>query len=311
MDALARRLFQSIQATRDLPDYLQIWPGHGAGSACGKALGAMPSTTLGFERVANWAFQFNDENSFVEEVLSGQPEPPGYFARMKSVNRSGPPPFPSLGPLPELGAHEIQEAFHTGVTVVDVRRSADFAAGHIPGTLSIPMGTSLATWAGTFVDDSRDIVLVADDDDRLARARHTLAVIGLDRVVGRAGRRARDEWQSEIGELERVEQVSVEQVAETDSDERIVIDVRGTAEWEEGHLPNARHYFLGDLIRKARDLPHDTPIAVHCHGGTRASVAASLLQAQGFSNVANIAGGYRAWTDAKLPVEQNEAPTDA
>jgi hydroxyacylglutathione hydrolase len=296
-----------VQATSDLPDYLQLWPGHGAGSACGKELGALPSTTLGFERIANWAFQFHNENGFVDEVLSGQSEPPGYFARMKTVNRAGPTPFPTLGPLREVGGQEIQDAFHTGVTVVDVRSSADFAAGHIPGTLSIPMGTSLATWAGTFIDSSRDILLLADDDDdRLERARHTLALIGLDRVVGRGGRRAREEWQSEVGELERVEQVSVDQVA--NDDERTVIDVRGNAEWEEGHLPNARHYFLGDLVRKARDLPHDTPIAVHCHGGTRASVAASLLQAQGFTNVANISGGYRAWTEAKLPVEQDEAP---
>jgi len=308
MDVLARRLFQSIQATRDLPDYLQLWPGHGAGSACGRALGALPSTTLGFERVANWAFQFTDETCFAKEVLSGQPEPPAYFARMKSVNRAGPPVFPELGPLPELGAQEIQDAFHRGVTVVDVRSTADFAAGHIPGTLSIPMGTSLATWAGTFVDYTRDMVLVADDDDRLQRARYTLALIGLDRVVARAGRRAREEWQVEIGELERVDQVSIEEVA--NDEDRTVIDVRGNAEWEEGHLPNARHYFLGELVRKARELPHDTPIAVHCHGGTRASVAASLLQAQGFTNVANMSGGYRAWTEAKLPVERDDAPAD-
>ena len=308
MDALARRLFQSLQATRDLPDYLQVWPGHGAGSACGRALGALPSTTLGFERVANWAFQFHDENSFVAEVLSGQPEPPGYFARMKAVNRAGPSPFPVFAPLPEAGAQQVQDAFHTGVTVVDVRSSADFAAGHIPGTLSIPMGTSLATWAGTFVPESRDIMLIADDADRLTRARRTLALIGLDRVTSWAGRRARDEWQAEFGELERVERLSIEEIA--DDDERTVIDVRGDAEWEEGHLPNARHYFLGDLVRKARELPHDAPLAVHCHGGTRASVAASLLQAQGFTNVATIAGGYSAWTEAKLPVERDEAAAD-
>ena len=308
MEGMARKLFQSLKATTDLPDYLQLWPGHGAGSSCGRELGALPSTTLGFERVANWAFQFHDENSFVEEVLSGQPEPPGYFARMKTVNRSGPPPLPSLAPIREVGAHQIQDAFHTGVTVVDVRSSASFAAGHIPGTMSIPMGTSLATWAGTFVPESRDIVLITDDDDRLSRARHTLALIGLDRVVAWAGQRALDEWQSEIGELERVEQVSVDAIA--NGDERTVIDVRGNAEWEEGHLPNARHYFLGDLVRQARDLPHDTPIAVHCHGGTRSSVAASLLQAQGFTNVANMSGGYRAWTEANKPVERDEAHAD-
>src|SRR4029078_4207770 len=132
---------------------------------------------------------------------------------MKRVNRSGPPPLPSLAPIREVGAHQIQDAFHTGVTVVDVPSSASSAAAHIPGTMSIPRGASLATWAGTFVPESRDIVLITGDDDRLSRARHTLALIGLDRVVAWAGQRALDAWQTAVGELERLQRGSDETVS--------------------------------------------------------------------------------------------------
>lgn len=301
METMARELFRSLRALGDLPDYLQIWPGHGAGSACGKALGSLPSTTLGFERVANWAFQIDDEDTFIRAVLSGQPEPPGYFARMKTVNRAGPPPWPEMDSLPEIHVPGIHRALSTNVAVIDVRPSAEFAVGHIPGTLSIPMGDSLATWAGTLIDEEREILLLGDDGQRLRDAQRVLALIGLDRVVGWAGRTARMTWETEIGPLARVRQVAPDDIA---AEGRTVIDVRRTPEWEEGHVPGARHVYLGDLTAWAKHLPPDTPIALHCQGSTRASIAASLLQAEGFSNVASVSGGYRAWTAAGLPIER-------
>ena len=302
MDAMARDLFRSLRALGDLPDYLQIWPGHGAGSACGKALGNLPSTTLGFERVANWAFQIDDENDFVRVVLAGQPEPPGYFARMKVVNRAGPSPWPDMDSLPEIHVPGIRRALATDVAVIDVRPSAEFAVAHIPGTLSVPMGDSLATWAGTLIDDRREIVLLADDSARLRAAQRVLALIGLDRVVGWAGKSARMTWQTEVGPLSRVRQVAPEAVA---SDDRLVVDVRRGSEWDEGHVPGARHVYLGDLAAGTDDLPRDTPIALHCQGSTRASIAASILQAKGFTDVANVSGGFRAWEEAGLPVERD------
>lgn len=303
METLARALFRSLRATADLPDYLQIWPGHGAGSACGKALGAMPSTTLGYERLVNWAFQVDDEDEFVRSVLAGQPEPPKYFAMMKSINRDGPSPAPAPDEVPELDLTAFETAIAAGASIVDVRSTADFAAEHIPSTINLPTGSSFATWAGSLLPYDRDIVLLADDRRRIARARHALRLIGLDRVVAWAGAPLRDAWRQMRGRLETVRHIDVNQLAA--ANHRTVIDVRGAAEWSEGHLPVARHLFLGDLVALTRDLPHDTPIAVHCQGGTRSAIAASLLQAQGFTNVANVSGGIRAWEAAGLPVERD------
>jgi hydroxyacylglutathione hydrolase len=308
MDVLARQLFRSLHATSDLPDFLQLWPGHGEGSACGKALGAMPSSTLGYERLVNWAFQIGDEDSFVHEVLHGQPEPPRYFARMKSVNRDGPAPAPMPNELPELDLAGFERARNEGASIVDVRATADFAAGHIPSTLNIPVGTSFATWAGSLLPYERDIVLLADTPDRIERARRLLTLVGHDRVVARGGRALRDEWQHSYGALARVK--LIESTELPDDGARVVIDVRGQPEWDAGHMPRARHLFLGDLVELARDIPHDTPIAVHCQGGTRSAIAASLLQAQGFTDVANVAGGFRAWEDAGLPVGTTGEPDD-
>lgn len=295
MDALARQLFHAIRATKSLPDYLQVWPGHGAGSACGKALGAMPSTTLGYERIANWAFQLDDEEAFVREVTAGQPEPPRYFARMKTVNRDGPPPA-THDPLAELALDDVRGALAAGDPVVDVRATAEFARAHIPGTINIPTGTSFATWAGSLLSYDRPITLLADDRGRIERARLLLSLIGLDRVAGFGGAAIREAW----GALQRVEQIDVKTLAA--SKDRTIVDVRGQSEWDEGHLPRAKHLFLGDLVELTRDLPRDAPLALHCQGGTRSAIAASVLQAQGFTNVANVTGGIRAWEHAGLPV---------
>lgn len=303
MESMARELFRSLQALRDLPDYLQLWPGHGAGSACGKALGAMPSTTLGYERLVNWAFQSKDEATFVASVLEGQPEPPKYFARMKTVNRDGPQMTPPRTPLPEIDLATLERALADGTPVVDVRATADFAAGHIPKVINIPNGTSFITWAGSLLPYDRDIILLADDDHRIERARHGLSLIGMDRVRGRGGAASRAAWEARHGALQKVRVLNVQQLAA--SDDRRIIDVRGASEWNEGHLRGAEHLFLGDLVARASSIPRDTPIAVHCQGGTRSAIAASLLQAQGFTDVANVAGGIRAWEDAGLPIDRS------
>jgi hydroxyacylglutathione hydrolase len=303
MEAMARQLFQSLRATADLPDYLQLWPGHGAGSACGKSLGAMPSSTMGYERIANWAFQITDEKAFVTEVLAGQPEPPAYFARMKQVNRDGPTP-PSVEPLRELTLTDVRNALEAKGPVVDVRATAAFARGHIPGTLNIPTGTSFATWAGSLLPYDRNIVLLADDDDRIARARMLLSMIGIDRIAGFAGANVREEWARQYGPLQSTEQVGVESL--TNANHRMIVDVRRTSEWDEGHVPDAHHLYLGKLAELTKDLPRDTPIAVHCQGGTRSAIAASLLQSHGFTDVANVTGGFDAWTKAGFPVATSD-----
>jgi hydroxyacylglutathione hydrolase len=307
-DALARRLFHSLRAVAALPDYLQIWPGHGAGSACGKSLGAMPSTTLGYERLTNWAFQIADEDIFIAAAKAGQPEPPPYFARMKVVNRDGPSPRPTHS-LEELDVSAVRTAMQRGAMVLDVRSTANFAAGHIPGTINLPIGSSFLTWAGWLVPHDRDVILLADDDARIQRARAMLSLIGVDSVTARAGRAVLDAWTSTVGPLQRVEQVDVATLS--GANDRVVIDVRNDAEWSEGHLPSAEHMFLGQLVETARALPRDTPLALHCQGGTRSAIAASLLQAEGFTQVANLAGGYKAWVAAGLPTISSAAEMPA
>jgi hydroxyacylglutathione hydrolase len=299
MDAMARKLFRSIRALNDLPDYLQLWPGHGAGSACGKSLGAMPATTLGYERIANWAFQIDDEEEFVREVLADQPEPPKYFATMKTVNRDGPAPTPPATELPDLDLSEFERLMRAGAAMVDVRSTADFAAGHIPGTVNLPTGSSFATWAGSLLRYDQDIVLLADDPKRIAKARHGLALIGLDRVIATGGSALREAWVITNGPLQKVKLLNAKDV---NTSSRRVIDVRGASEWNEGHIERAEHRFLGDLLTSIDDLPRDTPIALHCQGGTRSAIAASLLQANGFTDVANLAGGIQAWKAAGLPI---------
>ena len=306
MEHWARALFQSLRKMREYPDYLQLWPGHGAGSACGKSLGAMPSTTLGYERLVNWALGIDDEREFAKAVLAGQPEPPRYFSRMKLLNRDGAPPFPPVLPR-RVDAPALAQALESpeASTVVDTRGSQEFAAGFIPGTINIPAGTSFLTWAGSLLSPERDVILLVDGGEHRARQlARQLALIGLDRVVGWGGAALFDEWRAAQRPVEYVRSVEAGHVAALDA---AIIDVRGHAEWDAGHIPGARHIFLGDLLDAAGDLPRDRPIVVSCQGGTRASIGASLLRAHGFSNVVNFSGGFAAWRGAGLPVETVDA----
>ena len=170
--------------------------------------------------------------------------------------------------------------------------------------MSIPFGTSFATWAGSLLDPDRDIVLLADGAGRIENARRMLALIGIDRVTGFAGKAARAEWAT-TDRLESVEQLDPSDVAT--KNHRTVIDVRGASEWDAGHIPDARHLFLGDLAATSDELPRDLPIVLHCQGGTRASIAASMLQAKGFTNVTTMKGGMDAWKAAHLPVEGSKS----
>jgi hydroxyacylglutathione hydrolase len=308
MEHSARALFQSLRRMREFPEYLQLWPGHGAGSACGKSLGSMPSTTLGYERLFNWAFQVSDEEEFVRAVLAGQPEPPRYFGRMKLLNRDGPPPWPTTKPrLFDATALAGVLDDHAGTVVVDTRSSSLFAAGFIPGTIHIPAGRSFTTWAGSLLDPDRDIVLIADGDARASALARELFFIGLDRLVGWADAKVIDAWRAAGRRLESVQVVDARALSELEGIE--VIDVRADSEWNAGRIPGARHIFLGNLPEASEDLPRDRTLVVTCQGGTRSSIGASLLRARGFANVINFTGGFSEWQKAGLPVETSDAST--
>lgn len=292
MDASARQLFASLGRIRKLPDYLQIWPGHGAGSACGKSLGDMPSSTVGYERLANWALSERDVDTFVERVLEGQPEPPAYFGLMKRLNRDGPPVLGNRGNPPEPPAETLAALGHAGALVVDIRSPERFARAHIPGTLNIPWGSSFTTIAGSLLPYDHDLYLLADERGNALEAARALSLIGLDRVAGVFDEKALIVWVEGGQALGRIRQFTPAEVIErVAANSVMLVDVRSQSEWEQGHHPSARHIPLGDLPRALASLPRDRPVAVHCQAGTRSAVAASLLSAASIEAV-NVPAGW-------------------
>jgi hydroxyacylglutathione hydrolase len=309
-EAGARTLFRSLQRFKRLPDYLQIWPGHGAGSACGKGLSAVPQSTLGYERIASWAFAFEDEDGFVRAVLDGQPEAPTYFGRMKRVNRDGPRLLGGFHRPERLPAQRLSGVLAGDGLVVDTRHAADFASGHVPGTLNIPLDDGFVTWAGWLLPEDRPLYLLVDDrcPHCLDGALVELAKIGLDRVAGYFGAEAVDAWSGAGHELARVGQVTpTELAALRRRGEAVVVDVRGRAEWEAGHIPGVPNIPLGYLADHLEALPRDRPLVVLCQSGARSAIAASLLRAHGFGNAANLQGGLAAWRAGGNPVEPSAA----
>ena len=300
-EVAARTLWQSLAKFRALPDHLAMWPGHGAGSACGKGMSSVPSSTVGYEKRVNWAFLAKDERAFVDGVLAGQPEPPAYFATMKRLNRDGPRVLGGIGLPPLLDFAALEEGL--GPSLVDLRSAADFAAGHIPGALSIPLNKSFTTWAGSLLPYDRDIHLIFPDRDAagLCEAVRDLALIGLDRIAGYWTLDAIDWWQEQGRPLATVGQMTAPEVARA---KVTVLDVRAESEWVEGHLPGARHIPLPELADRLAEVPTDRPLVLQCAGGSRSMIAASLLQAHGATNVANLTGGYSAWLRAGLPTEK-------
>jgi hydroxyacylglutathione hydrolase len=309
MEGAARALFHSLAGFRRYPDYLQIWPGHGAGSACGKSLGSLPHTTLGYERLVNWAFRIPDEDTFVRRVLEGQPEPPAYFAEMKRANREGPRPR-SLAHPPRVSPAQMTRLAASGAAIVDTRPAGDYGAGHIPGTLNIPLNRAFTTWAGWMMSYTSDFYLVVDDrcSACLGEAMRSLTLIGLDRLAGYSGTDAVEAWAASGRELARIRQIAPETLAERLREDAVqVVDVRSAVEWSGGHIPGALHIPLGELRERAASLPRTRPLVVYCQGGLRSGIAASVLRAS-TSEVLELPAGFAAWQAAGYPVTEGGAP---
>lgn len=291
MEAGARRLFRTIQRFKALPDHLLVWPAHGAGSACGKSLGGVPVSTLGYEKATNWAFKIATEEEFVREVLSGQPEPPVYFAQMKVRNKIGPAILGGERVPPHLGDARIADIMKAGAPIVDLRPSTEFGAGFIPGTLNIPMGKSLTNWAGWLLPYDTPFYFIASTHEEAAEAAAALRMIGLDDAAGWFTPTVLDAWVAAGGSLGEIEQIDADECARRGGTSR-VIDVRGLTEWEEGRMPFSERRYLGTLRKNLDGLSREEPIVLHCAGGGRSAIAASVLAAEGFGKVANVLGGF-------------------
>ncbi len=307
MEIGAKTLYASLRRFSSRPDWLQIWPGHGAGSSCGKGISAIPQSTLGYERRFNWAFKHDDEASFVSSVLSGQPDPPKYFAEMKRLNKEGPRVLHGFKRPELLDLHALERKLHEGALVVDTRRSADYAMGFVPGTINIPLNAGFTTWAGWLVPYSSDFYLIVEDRaGAIDGAVRDLAMIGLDRIAGYFDAAVVDQWSAAGRRPGTVPQITAGDLKESLAHGAVtLVDVRNTNEWNEGYIAGARHIPLGYLAERIDEIPKTKPIVVQCAAGGRSSIAASILKARGVEQVINLVGGYGDWRKANFPVAGN------
>lgn len=296
----ARQLFHSLQKLKALPDYLQIWPGHGAGSACGKALGALPSSTLGYEKLFNPAFQYDDEAAFVKWLLEGQPEVPHYFGQMKRVNKAGAALLRDLTPPQRLGRAALEQALAEDALVIDLRDQQAFAGAHVPGTISIPSSSKkFSTYIGWLVDYEKPLYVILPDEGALAEVLTALRAIGVDNVPGY--------FLPEVvtqGKTNSLKQINAHELAARATDNGLVVlDVRGQSEYDEVHIEDALHVPLGYIPQRLADIPRNRTIVAQCSSGYRSQVAASLLRKYGYEDVLTLNDSEAEWVEAMPTVQ--------
>lgn len=283
MEAGAKVLFNSIQSfLAEMPDHLLIFPAHGAGSACGKNLGGVPVSSLGYEKKVNWGLKVAISEKFVNEVLSGQPEPPRYFAEMKARNKLG-LTSQTVGRMPVRMA-----GFSDDRLVVDIRGAGEYGIAHRAGSLNIPYSKSFLSHAGAVLPYDQGYILLSEDEGTARRAAAELALIGIDQLAGwiPASLLDHNKAKGHLDEMTAAEMKSAQKAG------ALVLDVRGRNETAGGMLPGAINIPFPELARRHGELPHDRQIVVHCQAGGRSPVAASYLRYLGFERVANLPGGY-------------------
>ena len=284
----AQQMFASLtHKFGPLPDYLQLWPGHGSGSACGKALGAVESTTVGYERnFAWWADDLADQNeaAFTDALLEGQPDAPTYYGRMKRQNKAGPALLGDVEPLPQLSIQESSAALERGVRLIDTRSREAYQAGAVPGSLHLPAGKTFETWSGWLLNPAQEYVLLAAPE-QADELRRRLWMTGIDHVSG---------FISTLDGLDTQPQTPVPAAELGDLSRAFVLDVRAKNEYEAGHIEGATQLHAGRLTHNLGRIPRDRPVIVHCQGGARSAAAVSVLRAEGFDNIIDLKGGYAA-----------------
>lgn len=310
MRASARRLYTSVMDFLNLQDYLQVWPGHGAGSACGKAIGAVPETTVGYERRFSPAMQAAEtgEDRFVEYILANQPEPPLYFARMKQLNKEGPPLLDELPHPCPLSTDNVDElAGEEQATIIDTREDRRaFMRGHLAGSLHAPLDRSFLTVAGSYVRQDEKIYLVVEQE-RLNEAVRSLIRIGLDRIAGYVTPNTLQMYRQLGGMLASTEIIDFHALERLrDRPGTRVIDVRREDEFAAGHVPGAQHVPHTRLLERLNEVSDTDTLLVHCATGSRAAAATALLERHGHRAVL-VDDRFSTWRE----LSQQEAAADA
>lgn len=302
-DPSAHRLYQTVRKFMAWPDYLQVWPAHGAGSACGKALGAVPQSTVGYEKMFNASvLAARTEQGFVDFILDAQPEPPLYFARMKRDNKMGPKVLGGVPTPRELSVEDLKNVVEKRAMVIDTRSWAAFKQGHLPGALHLPLNNTFNTDAGSLIDE-HDVIHLIIEPSRVDEAVRDLIRVGLDKCCGWYDASKLDQFVAAGGTLVPTAEITVSDACVLlDTTKPFVLDVRRKTEFAEGHIAGATNIAHTRLLSRLAEVPKDRPILVNCRSGARSARACSLLQRHGYQ-VTNLAGGILAWESAEVPIE--------
>jgi hydroxyacylglutathione hydrolase len=300
---LAEMLYDSLHGKLlTLADDVLVYPAHGAGSLCGRNMRAERVSTIGTERLTNYALQIKSREEFVKQLTSNLPARPAYFLQDAEMNRTGAAALSDLPELSPLTPAEVQTILSDGGIVLDVRPGEQFAAGHVPGSVNIALSGQFASWAGSLLGLGASPVLIAESQDEVSEARMRLARVGLEDSQGflNGGIEA---WRHAGFPLAAITQIDVQELdRKLQGDGTQILDVRREPEWEAGHIAEASWWPLDNFKIAPPEIDRDLPLAVHCKGGYRSMIACSLLQRAGFQNVVNVSGGFDAWREAKLPV---------
>jgi hydroxyacylglutathione hydrolase len=302
---MAGMMYDSLhEKILSLPDEVEIHPAHGAGSACGRNISRERSSTIGMQRRTNYALQIGSREEFIETLTADLAPPPRYFPVDAEINRRGAGRLTELA-LTDLSAGEVERLVRTGAVVLDVRDPRSYGERHIPGAIHIGLGGEYASWAGTLLEISSRIVLVAADRARAEEAQMRLARVGIESVEGWL-EGGLDAWTEAGGATAEIDQIPIERLrtAIEQNDECQVIDVRREGEFVAGHVPGAINiplHMLGE-----REVSLDRPTFVICESGYRSSIAASILESRGAGDLCNVSGGTSAWRKAGGRVEKDE-----
>jgi len=301
-EVLAGMLYDSLHnKLLMLGDDVIVYPAHGAGSLCGRSMRAERSSTIGTERLTNYALQIKSKPDFVRQLTTNLPPRPEYFPQDAAINRMGAPALSELPRIEPIAALELQSLLRDGAIALDVRPGEQFASGHVPGSIAVPLDGQFASWAGILVGLSSRPVLIAASAEEMSEARTRLARVGID-DAGRYLQDGVEGWNNAGLALAELPQITVDILHERLQAKQLhVLDVRREPEWEAGHIEGAAWCALDLLEGSLLEMDRQVPIAVHCGAGYRSLIACSLLQRAGFQNVTNVIGGFAAWERARLP----------
>jgi glyoxylase-like metal-dependent hydrolase (beta-lactamase superfamily II)/rhodanese-related sulfurtransferase len=297
---LAGMLYDSLhEKLLRLPDNVLVYPAHGAGSLCGRNMRADRFSSIGTERLTNPALQVSSREDFVHQLTANLPPRPAYFVQDAELNREGAPALEELPPLPAIAPARLRTLIEEGANALDTRSSEQFAAGHVPGSINIPLQGQFATWAGIVLGLEGRPVLIAESPEKIAESRMRLARVGIEECIGCLPGGV-EEWKQAGLALALVPQMTAAQLSERMNGMQ-VLDVRRESEWQAGHIAGANLWPLDRFASQLPELDREGPLAVHCKSGYRSAIASSLLLRAGYRNVTNLLGGFDAWQQAQLP----------